>query len=610
MPETRAGVRRGSRHSIPIFDRSSPAKLSFAQQQLWFLDRLYPGSSAYNFDVTLRLRGELWKDELHRAVQCIVARHEGLRTVFFTLPDGTPRQRVNEDMEIPLDFVDLTSLPAEIRHSTAHSMLTEWARIPFDLEQGPLLRVRLVRVDPLEHLLCLSFHHAVCDGWSVELLYRELEHHYSPTGATAPLPEPAVQYADYADWQRRRLSGAYLERQLAWWRGHLDGVPTSLALPERDGTVDPAAAHGDQVVSALRSATVDAVAELARATSATPFTVLLSAYALLLARHTGMRSLLIGTQVAGRPRPELHDLIGLFVNTLPIRVELDQARTFTELIAHVRESAWDTFTHDQVPLETIVEAVRPRRVVGRTPLVQAVFAAPATPLAPPALPGLTAEPLTLAPTTSKFDLGMAVAPGTDGGEHTLSLTYNTQLLDDESAQQLVGRYRELLAAVLKDPDADLATALPDRPARPGTTTRPAPAEAAPAREEAPAEAAPEEASAEARAPFRSDLERLLTDLWREVLHNEHITVHDNFFDVGGQSLALARIHARLERRLDRELPMVAFYEHPTIAALVAHLSGDSDQASTDPAPDTASDLRTARLRAERARSLQRRRAAT
>ncbi|WP_340375308.1 condensation domain-containing protein [Streptomyces sp. SS7] len=563
------------------------AELSFAQQKLWFLDRLHPGSSAYNFDVVLRLSGELDTEALNAAVQRIIERHDVLRTTFPIDVRGIPFQHIAETLEIPLEFIDLTALPEHAREAEAHSVVTAWAALPFDLEKGPLLRVRLVRITEREHLLCFSFHHAVFDGWSIDVLYRELARHYTPGGprtaqsAAAAPPKPALQYADHARRQRRRLSDGALDHHLDWWRAHLDGAPVSLSLPRPEAPADATAEQGAQLVSPLPPTTMAAVSALARSASATPFLVLLACYGLVLARQTGMRSLLVGTQVAGRSRPELRELIGLFVETMPIRVDLHRAGTFAELVTQVRESAWDTFAHDQVPFEAIVEAVRPPRVAGSTPLVQTAFAAPAAVPEPPVLAGLVAEPVALAPTTAKFALGMAVEPTADG-QHRISLTYDPRIVDHGFARRLVQQYGEALATLPAAPETVLTGAVLDEAATDGTEHAPAAPAVGP--------------------PPHTDLENTLLALWRDVLKNDRVTVHDNFFDVGGQSLALAAVHARLERLLERELPMVAFYEHPTVTALSAHLSGTGRPGPEAPEPRAAKD------RVERARALQRRRA--
>jgi hypothetical protein len=546
----------------------SDAPLSFAQQQLWFIDRLVPHDSAYNFDLVMDLGGEVDTAALRCAFQRIVARHHILRTIFHIGADGVPFQRAVEDFELPFDVVDLSSLPAAASRNAADALVREWAGEPFDLERGPLVRVRLVRVGDREHVLGVFLHHAVVDGWSTEVLFRELAHYYAPNREPGALPPPTVRYADYARRQRELLSGDRLTRQLQWWQDYLRGAPTTLALG--DDSVERGSSRGARVVAELPAATIAGVSAIARTASATPFMVLLAAYAVLLGQHTGARDVLIGTQVAGRPRRELHDLIGLFANTIPIRVDLGAPRTFAELVAHVRESTLDALAHDEVPLDRIVDAVSPNRTVGSIPLVQTVFAGQLEPPPVPELSGLSVRPRTLAATTSKFDVGVAVQAKAGGG-HEVALTYRTGTMAERTALDLVRRYRGLLAAAVEAPDTDLRRLAAHAPR--GADT-----------------------------PSGTALEDVLAGIWREVLHNDHLTVHDNFFDAGGQSLTMAIVHARMERELGRELPMVAFYEHPTIAALAAHLSGRA-------APSTAPNRPPDRRRSPSTRSRQHRRAA-
>ncbi|WBB62054.1 condensation domain-containing protein [Streptomyces sp. WMMC500] len=542
---------QAAEHAVTVIaGATGGAPLSCAQQQLWFLDRLDPGGSTYNFDVVLRLYGELDVKALHSAFQRVVDRHDVLRTTFSEGPDGIPWQRVIPGFSLPLDAVHLTPLPPAASRTVADALVREWAAEPFDLAAGPLVRLRVIHVDEQEHVVGLFLHHAVCDGWSVDVIFRELAHYYTPEGEPAPLPEPAVRYADHARRQRDLPSD---ERQLNWWREYLDGAPTTLAMS------GDRSARGAQVLCHLPASTVAGVAALARMLSTTTFAVQLAAYSLLLAHHIGSRELLVGTQVAGRPRLALYDTVGLFANTIPIRIDLSRPRDFRELVAHVRESTLDALTHDHVPFDRIVEAVRPERTAGRMPLVQTGFTAQTAPQSPPELTGLTVELVSVAPVTTKFDLSMSVTPRSDSDEHEVTLTYDTGVLGERDAGRLAGRYRELLSSALAAPESGMWRLLPQLPPaggrRAAVTGRRGPALVP-------------------NLPSRAALEDLLADIWREVLKIDRITVHDNFFDVGGQSLTLAVVHARAEQALGQELPLVAFYEHPSIVALAAQLFGD------------------------------------
>ena len=459
MPDNTTRPGRSRAPALTPVGRGSPLPLSFAQQRLWFLDRLSGPSSTYNVHLTLRLRGPLERAALGEALQRAVDRHESLRTTFGTDPAGEPVQVIAPELELPLPLTDLSSLPAERREGAARELARAWAEEPFDLRGGPLVRARLAGIDEQDHLLGLCLHHAVCDGWSVDVLLRGLAADYAdllgPVRKGPGAPDP-IQYADYAVWQRQRLSGPALERQLDWWKGYLSAAPSVLEIPGDRPRRQTAEARGDLVLAALDRPTVERVTALARRLSATPFMVLLTAYALLLARQSGAEQVLVGTPVAGRPRPELEEMVGFFVNTLPVHVDLGGAPGFAELVERVRDSALAAFGHDQVPFEKLVEVSQAQRAVGRAPLVQAVFTAQHAAPARPELVGLDVEPLDVLPTTAKFDLDLSLRPDPHRtGTQQLALAYDSDLFDRATAEQLVDSYRLLLTSGLDGPSTDV-----------------------------------------------------------------------------------------------------------------------------------------------------------
>ncbi|GAA1973277.1 non-ribosomal peptide synthetase [Kitasatospora viridis] len=435
--------------AITPVDRSDHVPLSHAQQRLWFLDRLTGPSATYNVHITVRLRGPLDRAALHRALRRAVARHESLRTTFPAGPTGEPRQAPAAVLDLPLPVTDLTDRPEQ-----ALAEATRWAEEPFDLQAGPLVRARLAELGPQDHLFGLCLHHAICDGWSIEVLFKQLAADYAePDGRSAPDP---LQYADFAVWQRAVLSGPRLDAAADWWRRYLDAAPTFLELaPDRPRRATAGPVPGALLLDRIDPETMAGVRALARSRSATPYMVLLAAYATLLARRTESTSVLIGTPVAGRSRPELEEMVGFFVNTVPIRVDLAGAASFTELVDQVRDSALAALGHDQVPFDRIVDAVRPERRPGHSPLVQAVFTMQHAPAATPQLAGLSVETIQLAPSTAKFDLDLAIAPsGTADGGHQLALGYDSSLLDHQDAEQLLAGYRQLVRSAVAAPECD------------------------------------------------------------------------------------------------------------------------------------------------------------
>jgi amino acid adenylation domain-containing protein len=426
--------------------------LSFPQQRLWLLDRMEPGSPAYNVPVALRRRGALRPDVLRRALCEIVARHESLRTRF-ALVDGEPAQLVVPSVPFGLPVHDLSALPAAAREDEARRLLAAEARTPFDLGRAPLLRARLLRLAPDEHLLLLTLHHVVSDGWSMGVLHREMDALYRAfaAGASSPLPPLPIQYGDYAVWQREELTGEALEEQLAFWRAELAGAPPAIDLPFDRPRPPVREGRGARHVSVLPAGTAERLAALGRAEGATPFMTLLAACGALLGRHSGAEGVVVGTPVAGRTQEELEGLIGFFVNTLAVRVDLGGDPTFAELVARVRGRLLGAYAHQDVPFDRVVEALRAPRDPGRTPVFQVMFvlqgAADAAPAAAEAA-GWTPEATSTG--TAKFDLSFAFAERPDGGVEFV-LDYDAALFDPPTMERMAGHLRILLDAAAADP---------------------------------------------------------------------------------------------------------------------------------------------------------------
>jgi amino acid adenylation domain-containing protein len=431
--------------------REGPLPLSFAQQRLWLLWQLEPQSGAYNMPAALRLAGELDVEALRRAFEALVARHETLRTTL-EAPEGVPRQTVGPAGPFDLPIADLSARPADEREPEARRLAAEEASRPFDLERAPPLRARLVRLDGREHWLLLTMHHIASDGWSLGVLVRELTQLYRAfvRGEAPTLPALPVQYADYAVWQRGWLRGEALERQVGYWRAQLEGAPP-LELPtDRPRPLVPSY-QGAEVPVYLPRDLADAAHALARREGVTPFMVLVAAWQLLLARHSGQRDLSVGTPIAGRNRPELEPLIGFFVNTLVLRARLSLGMTFRQLVAQAYATSLGAFEHQDVPFERLVEALEPARDSGRSPLFQALFALQNAPQGDLHAPGLTFEALPLEGATAKFDLSLQLLETASG--FTGSLEYRTDLFDRATIERLAGHLRVLLEGALARPDA-------------------------------------------------------------------------------------------------------------------------------------------------------------
>ena len=423
--------------------------LSFSQERLWFLDQLHQGSAAYNLPIALRLSGALDVPALSASLSEILARHTVLN-MRFVERDGRVWQEPG--VPAPLELVELGPVsPEELRRQ----VVTEAAR-PFDLANGPLFRARLFRLAKDEHVVVSTMHHTVGDGWSISVLVKELSALYvaRAAGKSLVLPPLTINYLDFAYRQRQLLSGAVLERRLEHWKQVLSGAPEALNLPgDRPRPPKPSLRGATEKV-ALGRPLSEAVERLARDSGATSFMVLLAAYTAMLSRISGQDDIVIGTPVANRDRPELEPLIGFFVGTLPIRVDLSGDPSFAELLGRVRAAALDAFQHQDIPLEKIVDAVQPERQLSHAPLFQAMLVLQNTPSGRLALPGLTIEPIDLEIGISKSDLALILEPTPEGLRGAFE--YSTDLFDADRIARLVDQLGTLLGDALAKPKARLS----------------------------------------------------------------------------------------------------------------------------------------------------------
>jgi amino acid adenylation domain-containing protein len=434
---------------VPV-ERGGPLPLSFAQERLWFLHRLQPESAFYNVGHALRLSGALDVRALERALGEVVRRHEVLRTTFADA-EGTPVQAVAPFGGFALPAEDVAGGEAEARRRTA-----EEVERPFDLAAGPLFRARLLRLATSDHLLLLSMHHVVTDEWSTGVLFRELSALYAAyrDGADSPLPELAVQYADYAAWERAEMGGERLERQLAWWKERLAGAPALLELPTDRPRPAVQTHRGAQARIQLPATLLERLQALGRGEGATPFMVLLAAFQALLARYGGSDDVVVGSPIAGRTRREVEGLIGFFVNTLVLRADLGGDPTFREALRRVREVTLGAYENQDVPFERLVAELRPERTLSHSPLFQVMFIqGGAEPLAVE-LPGVEVRRAGGGSRTSKFDLTLVAATQPDG--LALVLEYGTELFERATAERMLGHLRRVLEQVAADADTHLS----------------------------------------------------------------------------------------------------------------------------------------------------------
>jgi hypothetical protein len=436
---------------LPV-SRTQGLPLSFAQQRLWFLSQLEPASANYNLPTIVRLRGYLDIDAFERTVNEIVRRHEVLRTSI-RVAGREPRQVIAPPTGLELPLIDLSALPAAEREAGARQLAAEQAQHPFDLSHAPLLRASIVRLAPDEHLILFTMHHIISDGWSMGLLVSEVADLYTAFSAArpSPLPDLAVQYADYAVWQREWLQGATLDAQLAYWRAQLAGAPALPALPsDRPRPLVPSyrGARYDLVLGTALSAQLK---ELSRRQEATLFMTLLAAFQMLMSYYTGQTDVVVGTDVANRNLAETERLIGFFVNQLVLRTRINEEESFQQLLEQVRDVALNAYTYQDVPFEKVVEAIRPERSLKHMPLFQVKLTLQNMRFGELKLPGLELQPEPIERRAFDLDLYLEIVELPDG----LSgyFLYSMDLFDAATIARMSSRFATLLAAIASRPES-------------------------------------------------------------------------------------------------------------------------------------------------------------
>lgn len=543
---------------------SGPTLASFAQEQLWYLTQLAPDVATYNVPFALHFEGPLDVDALSAALSEISRRHEILRTTLHLQPGGVA-QVLSPVSEIALPLVDLRD--AADAEAEAQSRAVALARIPFELSEGPLHRLSLLRLDRSgrRHMLIWVLSHAVVDGWSIGVLLRELATLYRPRDRGEPPvhPTPRLQFSDYSIWQRDSLAGERLEKTIAFWRHRLASCP-SVGVPTDHPRPPVQTFQGATHVFPFPPSMTERVSELGRKIGATPFMILAAAYKALLARRSGQEDIVVGTVVSGRTRPETEAMLGSFVNMVLLRTDLSGDPDFRTLVRRVVQSATDAFAHQDVPFGKLVEALRPARSTRSNPFCRTVFTFGNVPFADHMLhlaPDLTLTWSGIPNGTVRFDFEMAIDEMPDGLRGRFD--YNVDLFRSDTAARLCQEYVQLLGSVLESPDRPLSRLLGPPELIPGDAAE----SALPLARDIEGAAQEDEHVAP-----RTPVEEKLAQIWMEALGLDRVSVHDDFFALGGHSLLAAQMVARLRADFETGLSLQQFLEACTIAELASAIS--------------------------------------
>ena len=432
-------------------ERSFPT--SFGQQRLWFLDQVTPGTAAYNLARAFRLTGSLDHAALATAMRSLVARHESLRTIFFSEEDEI-RQVVLPSPNVDLPVLDIDEPSAAQCEEAALRIAGEEACRPFDLSTGPLLRVKLLRLGSEDHMLVLVIHHMIADGWSMNLLFHEMGELYASFVAGKPpqLPKLNLQYSEYCRWQRATVSGDYLAGELHYWKNKLEGAETVLQLPTDHPRPATHSGRGKSIHFELSQETNKSLKALVQGENATLFMALLSAFQILLGRYALQDNFLVGTPTAGRNDVELESQIGFFVNTLILRADLG-SDSFRDVLRQARANTLEALAHQDMPFEKLVEALAPDRNLNRNPLFQVMFVLQNAPKEKVDLPGLVMEEIEFENGIAKFDLSLEVI---DLGHLYCTLEYDSDLYEESTIQRMAGHFAKLVDAIVAAPDEKLS----------------------------------------------------------------------------------------------------------------------------------------------------------
>ena len=442
-------------YTIKRIARNCDLPLSFAQERLWFLEQLEGESATYNMASAWRLEGTLSITALEEAVKEIIRRHESLRTTF-TTSNGVPIQVIAANKQITIEVIDLQKISETEPAKSVQQLVSGEAQRPFNLATDSLVRVKLFLLSSQSHVLTITIHHIVSDGWSMGVLWQELSTLYTAfsRGENSPLTELLIQYADYALWQREWLKGNVLKTQLNYWQQKLAGAPPLLELPYDRPRPSVQTFRGGSESFELDKKLTEKLHQLSQRSGCTLFMTLLAAWSSLLYRYSGQSDILVGTPIANRNRQEIEPLIGFFVNTLVMRNQFKENESFADVLKNVRQTALDAYAHQDMPFERLVIELQPNRSLSYNPLFQVMFAWQNAKMEPLKFPGVTSHQLERETVVAKFDLNLSMSETESG--LIGSWQYNSDLFDRATIRRWIGNFQVLLESIVANPDRQVA----------------------------------------------------------------------------------------------------------------------------------------------------------
>ncbi|MCB9419420.1 MAG: hypothetical protein H6667_06435 [Ardenticatenaceae bacterium] len=557
------GAENGSARSfspiIPV-ERSEYLPVSLAQERLWWVEQLAPGTAVYNLPFAFHLNGSLDIAALERSLQWTIQRHEVLR-IQFRAVDGKPKAQLIDNLPEAIPVVALDTLPENEREEKLHQLLQDHTQIPFDLENGPLFRTTLFRLAPDEHVLLFLVHHIIFDGWSAEVLWQDLATAYKVDDPDVARPPMSIQYADYAAWRREWLNSKAATADRDFWQKQLQGPVDALILPvSRTLNSHQAYYEAHQQQFRIPAALTAQIKMLAKQEKATPFMVLLAAYKATLHAYSGQNDMIVCSPIMGRMLPDLDNLIGYFNNIVVLRTSLAQEPNFIELLSRVRQTVLAANEHQTIPFQQIAELPD----VSNVSLMRALFVLQDSAQTLESIPGITSTPVSVQRNFDYADMSIEFFETNNG--MTGTLWFKTALFDLEVMQHFIENFLTTLSNVVNNPILSLSKLA--RFAMPVVEVKNSNGSTKAVQQERPF------------TPPRNEIESQLAIIWGNLLNYEPVSVHDDFFEVGGHSLLAIRFFDQIEEINNKKLPLALLFEAPTIAELANIIQDDTWEATT------------------------------